>query len=73
MTRYRPGDTITATLDDTTGTTITTQVTLRRVDQLGCGCRRLAADRPGPDQGPRTCRHVHLLTGCARHPAEVTP
>ncbi|MFI2663712.1 hypothetical protein [Micromonospora carbonacea] len=71
MNRYRPGDEVTATLDDTTGATVTATLTLRRVDRLGCGCQRLAADRPGPDQGRWTCRHVHLHTGCARHPREV--
>ncbi|MFI2667905.1 hypothetical protein [Micromonospora carbonacea] len=72
MTRYRAGDQVTATLDDTAGTTITTQVTATRVDKLGCGCQRIRATRPGPDQGPSTCRTVHLLTGCGGHPAEVS-
>ncbi|WP_431976159.1 hypothetical protein [Micromonospora haikouensis] len=66
--RYRPGGQVTATLDDTTGTTVTAQITIDRVDRLGCGCDRILATRPGPEPKPRD---VTLLTGCAFHAADV--
>lgn len=65
----RPGDQVATTLTDTTGRTVTTALIVRQVDQLGCGCLRLVADRPGPTPEPRG---VHLLTGCAHgHSREI--
>lgn len=71
MSGYRPGDQVTATLDDTEGVTITATLTALHVNILGCGCQRIRATRPGPDLGPATCHTVHLLTGC-RHGHQTT-
>jgi hypothetical protein len=73
MTAIRAGDQVTATVDDTTGATVTVDLAVQRVDELGCGCRRIAAARPGPDAGTRTCRTVHLITGCGHgHDNDIT-
>ena len=61
VTGYRPGDVVTATLDDTAGQTVTAELRVLEADRLGCGCQRLVADRPGPVPIPAG---VHLLTGC---------
>ncbi|MEU4570796.1 hypothetical protein [Micromonospora sp. NPDC023956] len=74
MSAHRPGGQVTATLDDTTGQTVTAHLTVRHVDQLGCGCARLVATRPGPTPGPGITRTVHLLTGCANgHDNDLNP
>ncbi|WDZ87202.1 hypothetical protein [Micromonospora cathayae] len=71
MTAHQAGDHVTATLDDTTGQQVTAELTITRADQLGCGCHRLTATRPGPDTG--TCRTVQLLTGCQHHDRQIDP
>ncbi|MER7164516.1 hypothetical protein ABT336_00335 [Micromonospora sp. NPDC000207] len=68
MTRYRAGDQVTATVDDTTGQTVTAVLTIDRVHRLGCGCDRILATRPGPNPKPRD---VTLLTGCTWHDRQV--
>ncbi|MFI9526329.1 hypothetical protein [Micromonospora rosaria] len=65
---YQPGGQVTATLDDTTGTTVTTPVTIDAAHRLTCGCTRLLCTRPGPEPRPRD---VILLTGCAVHERQV--
>ncbi|WBB94099.1 hypothetical protein [Verrucosispora sp. WMMC514] len=69
-TALRPGDTVTATVDDTTGTTVTADLTVILSDRLGCGCWRYTCQRPGPAV-TGACRSVQVLTGCGRHPSDT--
>ncbi|MCX5066621.1 hypothetical protein OOJ91_12105 [Micromonospora lupini] len=61
MIAIRPGDQVTATVEDTAGVVAAATLSVHRVDRLECGCLRLVVDRPGPTPKPRG---VHLLTGC---------
>jgi hypothetical protein len=67
----KPGDTVWAPMHDTTGATVTAAVVALDVVKLGCGCHRIHAERPGPDEGP-IGRAVNLLTGqCGLHPCHL--
>lgn len=69
MTRYHPGDVVSARVTDRAGTTATTALTIRRVDRLGCGCTRLTCDRPGPGDQHSL---VEVLDGrCHRHERDI--
>ncbi|WP_341719832.1 hypothetical protein QQG74_09095 [Micromonospora sp. FIMYZ51] len=60
--------TVAATLDNTIGERVTTQLAVERADRLGCGCTRYTCRRPGPPTG---CQQVQLLTGCGLHPRDL--
>lgn len=64
------GDTVWAPMHDTTGTEVLAAAIALRVVKLDCGCHRVHAERPGPDDGP-IGREVLLLTGCAAHPCHL--
>ncbi len=70
MTAPTVGDTVWAPMHDTAGQEVLAAVTVLQVVELGCGCHRIHAERPGPDDGP-IGRAVTLLTGCATHPCHL--
>lgn len=70
--RPRAGVRVRVGCEDAAGVRVVGDMTVGRVDLLGCGCWRLAGLRPGA-RVPDSAAGLHALTGCALHPSEVLP